>query len=68
MACAILVPWPGIESKPPAMEAWSLNQTARGVPEIFFSPNFGGQKSEYSGKVGPFWGLWGESTDAPPSF
>ena len=24
-ACGILVPWPGIEPLPPAMEAWSLN-------------------------------------------
>ena len=67
MACVILVPWPGVESEPPAMEACSFNhRTARGVPEIFFSPNFGGQKSEYSGKVGAFWGLGGESTGCSP--
>ena len=29
-ACGILVPWPGIEPMPPAMEVWSLNHwTAR---------------------------------------
>ena len=32
-ACGILVPWPGIEPAPPAVEAWSLNYwTAREVP------------------------------------
>ena len=35
VACGILVPWPGIESVPPAVEAWSLNHwTAREVPII----------------------------------
>ena len=33
-ACGILVPWPGIEPTPTALEAWSLNHwTAREVPE-----------------------------------
>ena len=32
VACGILVPWPGIESVPPAVEAWSPNHwTAREV-------------------------------------
>ena len=34
MPCGILVPWPGIETMPPAMEAWSLNHwTIREVPD-----------------------------------
>ena len=34
-ACGILVPRPGIEPVPPAVEAWSLNHwTAREVPEF----------------------------------
>ena len=33
MACGILVPQPGIESGPPAVEVWSLNHwTAREAP------------------------------------
>ena len=36
-ACRILVPWPGIEPVPPAVEAWSLNHWAsREVPELDF--------------------------------
>ena len=36
-ACEILVPWPGIEPAPPALEAQSLNHwTAREVPERLF--------------------------------
>ena len=32
-ACGILVPWPGIDPMPPAVEAWNLNHwTAREVP------------------------------------
>ena len=32
VACGVLFSWPGIESAPPALEAWSLNhQTAREV-------------------------------------
>ena len=36
-ACGILVPWPGIEPVPPAVEAWSLinHWTAREVPFLF---------------------------------
>ena len=35
-AWGILVPWPGIEPVPPAVEAWSLNHwTTREVPAIF---------------------------------
>ena len=34
VACGILVPWPGIEPMPPAMEAWNLNHwTIREVPD-----------------------------------
>ena len=34
MACGILVPWPGIEPAPLAVEAQSLNHfTAREVPQ-----------------------------------
>ena len=37
MACGILVPRPGIEPAPPALEVWSLNHwTAREVPAIIF--------------------------------
>ena len=37
-ACGILVPKPGIEPAPPAVEAWSLNHwTAR---EVSFLPSF----------------------------
>ena len=33
--CGILVPWPGIELTPPALEAWSLNHlTVREVPRL----------------------------------
>ena len=33
-SCGILAPWPGIETMPPAMEAWSLNHwTIREVPD-----------------------------------
>ena len=45
-ACGILVPLPGIEPAPPAVEAWSLNHwTAREVPlgklfKIHFLPFF----------------------------
>ena len=36
-ACGILVPQPGIEPGPPALEAWSLNHwTAREVPHFCF--------------------------------
>ena len=39
VACGILVPRPGIEPRPPAVEAWSLNHwTAREVPHTpYFS-------------------------------
>ncbi|XP_057389546.1 zinc finger protein 320-like isoform X2 [Balaenoptera acutorostrata] len=34
-ACGILVPRPGIEAAPPAVEAWSLNHwTTREVPSL----------------------------------
>ena len=37
VACGILVPQPGMEPMPPAVEAWSLNQwTAREVPKNNF--------------------------------
>ena len=37
MACGILVPLPGIELTPPAVEVWSLNHwTAREVPSDSF--------------------------------
>ena len=33
-ACGILVPWPGIEPKPPALKGWSFNHwTTKEVPE-----------------------------------
>ena len=36
-ACGILVPPPGIEPAPPALEAWSLNHwTAREVPRFLY--------------------------------
>ena len=39
MACRILVPWPGIEPTPPAVEAWSLNHwIAREVLHYFLKP------------------------------
>ena len=39
MACGILVPWPGIEPVPPALEAWSLNHwTTREVPVLQETP------------------------------
>ena len=31
----ILVPWPGIEPLPPAVEAWSLNPS-QGIPFVIF--------------------------------
>ena len=38
VACGILVPRPGIELVPPALEAWGLNHwTTREVPLLFFS-------------------------------
>ena len=38
MACGILVPQPGIEPVPPAVEARSLNHwTAREVPTVTFN-------------------------------
>ena len=43
-ACGILVPWPGIKPRPPALGAWSLNHwslnhwTAREVPEAISWP------------------------------
>ena len=40
-ACRILVPWPGIEPMPPAVEAQSLNHwTAREVPDLHFESPF----------------------------
>ena len=40
MACRILVPRPGIEPTPPAVEAWSLNHwTTREVPYLVFHSN-----------------------------
>ena len=37
-ACGILVPWPGIEPMPLAVEAWSLTHwTTREVPSLLFS-------------------------------
>ena len=37
MACGILVPWPGIETVPAAVEALCLNHwTAREIPRQFF--------------------------------
>ena len=40
-ACGILVPQPGIEPVPPALEAQSLNHwTAREVPIVSFSLDF----------------------------
>ena len=39
MACGLLVPQPGIEPVPPAVEAWSLNHwMAREVP-VYVFPN-----------------------------
>ena len=43
VACGILVPGPGIEPMPPAVEAWNLNHwTAKEVPEMspFFTLGF----------------------------
>ena len=42
VACGILVPQPGTEPMPPAVEAWSLNHwTAREVPhEYLLSINY----------------------------
>ena len=35
MACRILIPQPGVDLVPPAVEAWSLNHwTSREVPKI----------------------------------
>ena len=34
-ACGILVPWPGIEPMPPAVEAWSLNRWTPGKSLLF---------------------------------
>ena len=40
-ACRILVPWPGMEPTPPAVEAWNLNHwTAREVPTVGFWTSF----------------------------
>ena len=37
MACGILIPWPGMEPSPPALEAQSLNQwITREVPGLGF--------------------------------
>ena len=36
LGCRILVPWPGTEPVPPAVEAWSLNHwTTREVPILY---------------------------------
>ena len=44
-ACGILVPQPGIEPTPPALEVWSLNHwTAREAPRMVF---YCGQKTSY---------------------
>ena len=44
MACGILVPQPGIEPTPLAVEAWSLNHwTAREVPFL----NWGGFLADF---------------------
>ena len=41
VACRILVPQPGIEPMPPAMEAWSPNHwTAREVPRCVLSVKY----------------------------
>ena len=32
MACGILVPWPGVELTPPALQAWSQPLGPREVP------------------------------------
>ena len=38
LACGILVPQPGIEPRPPAVEVWSPNHwTAREVPGLFLT-------------------------------
>ena len=43
VACGILVPWPGIEPVPPALEAWSPSHwTAREFPTIFVMQDFPG--------------------------
>ena len=48
VACKILVPWPGIEPMPPALEAQSLNHwTAREVLPFFFWSIFS-EKSYYN--------------------
>ena len=48
MACGILVPWPGIKSTPPALEAQNLNhQTAWEVPSVLFSASFANFSSFY---------------------
>jgi len=41
MVCGILVPQPGIEPMPSAVEAWMLNHwTTRVVPKAFFKKLF----------------------------
>ena len=43
MAYRLLLPSPGIEPAPPALEAWSLNHwTARKAPLSFFQERFYG--------------------------
>ena len=38
MACGILVPWPGTELVPPAVEAWSPNHwISREVPGLYLN-------------------------------
>jgi len=40
VGCGILVPQPGMEAGPPAMETWSLTRwTAREVPVFTFNLN-----------------------------
>ena len=49
MARVILVPQPGIEPVPPAVEVWSLNHwTAREIPDFVFNWQY---RKTYKGKI-----------------
>ena len=43
-ACGILIPWPGIEPIPPALEAWSLNHWTPGKSPSFSFKSSNGWK------------------------
>ena len=56
-ACTILVPWPGMEPAPPALEVWSLNHwTTRGSPR---------EATVNMVKASVWWCQWSSKFDNP---